>query len=1214
MAKTRISFTRIISGISDYNKESVLANSVAFSRRVDWRTNPRRWTLLPKPAKESGTVIVDLPKWGERVGTDVYLYGDAGNIYKRTSGGTVTLERSVSISNGNGLKYYGEDDFLYYTRDKVIGRYGRIGGTPSYVDDFLGAQGGVPLNTAVLDLEASSSQYATAADSATNSITGDLALSTYRKFESLPVVGSEMVLMSKWNENGNLRSYKFSVYAVSGYFGDGSDGTLTISSNTTESPIDSTASGTSGTNTLTATNTSFAADQIVLVMQMRGTGAGTWQRNKITGYVAGTVTLEDNLNFSYNTSGSDAAQIRVMPQYDNVTVNSGITYSTKDWDGSVGGIMAFLADTQITVTGTIEADGGAGSVGDGTSVAGGTGAGFSGGYGDHANPSQAQTGEGTTGDHVNSSSANGNGGGGAGISGASPGKGGGGGGNGTAGTTAGATGGSTAGSADLTTMVLGGGGGGGANDGSESAGTAVGGGGCGGGIIFLTGTDITVTGGISADGGAGGNAQPTNEGGDGGGGAGGSILLKVQTATLGSGLVTADGGTGNNKGGAGGDGRIHIDYYTSYTGTTSPTIDATQDESLVTNTSYQLRLQVSDDGTNLETYGKTLQTLTTAQWIHLAVSWDASESEADFYEDAVDIGTSTGSMTSLDDNASLFAIGASFDSSGNPESFFDGKTDEDRLWSVTRTQAQFEANKDVEIGALASLEAYYQHDSSTSDSSANSNTLTHVNTPAYDTDDVPFSSPTTRLDIDQQDTSSGDTYSVPTAIDEGSTARQTFVPTKDPQKSIEVNIGTIGTNADWTLTVHDAQNREIATVTVANEDLNTGNYEFVFDSVWTPVVGASYHFHLTVDDATGTPAIVSGSSGDLETGQFTSYYQFLIEDTDYHPIEQIINKLVIGNGRYVATWDATTYTPHELTFPSGWRVRCFGLWREYLAIGCWRGTGIDDYDQGIIFFWDGISDTYNFYINVPEGGINAMIGSQSTLYIVAGYEGHLLEYKGGDKATKVKQIPQLGAGEQIEIHPAALTVWRTLLRIGAGVTDSSAVEQGVYTWGSLNKNYPDSLSYDYTISTGNSENSNIEIGMLLPIDKNLLIGWKDNISYGLDSVDPSGNPYADGSIEFLIRDEGNIYKEKTVDLIRADFEALASSESIGLQYKLDRASSWSTEETETTAAKENLRVQVNNSRHREYQVRVNLKTSTTTSPAVLGVTVAEDELTDEEYI
>ena len=71
--------------------------------------------------------------------------------------------------------------------------------------------------------------------------------------------------------------------------------------------------------------------------------------------------------------------------------------------------------------------------------------------------------------------------------------------------------------------------------------------------------------------------------GGGGGGAGGSALIKAQTVAFGSALVTAAAGTGGGTqsgGGNGSVGRIHLDYLTSYTGTTNPTLDARLDTSL----------------------------------------------------------------------------------------------------------------------------------------------------------------------------------------------------------------------------------------------------------------------------------------------------------------------------------------------------------------------------------------------------------------------------------------------------------------------------------------------------------------------------------------------------------------------------------------------------------------------------------------------------------
>lgn len=826
---------------------------------------------------------------------------------------------------------------------------------------------------------------------------------------------------------------------------------------------------------------------------------------------------------------------------------------------------------------------------------------------------QGFSGEGTTGASVAQSTANGNGGGGGRDNDTTGAGSGGGGGNGAVGDTGtvyltgtGGTGGTTSGSSDLTTMTFGGGGGGS----GRRAGGSAGSGGSGGGIIFIAAATLTVTGSITANGGIGGYTGNIGE--SGGSGAGGSILIKAVNATLGTGLVTASGGnngTTNETDGAAG--RVHIDYSGTLSGTTTPTITTSSDSSLSSSPTYQLKLYISSTGSNSETYSKDIS-ITTDVWKHIAVTWKASTSTATFYVDGTSIGTATGALTAIFDSTALFGLGASFNSGGTAEKFFDGLVDDVRYWSVVRTMAELSGYRtSVLVGTESNLKAYYKLDNAATDATAAANNLTLVNSPVYSTV-VAFPAATTRNDIDQTDASTGNTYALTTAINEGVTHRQSFVPAKDPQKSIQVNVSAKGTSADWTLTVHDPQNRVVATKTVTNASLNTGNYEFVFDTVWTPVIGITYHFHLTATNTTGTPAVVSGTSADLETGQFTSYYQFLVTDTSYHPIDQITNLLVVGNGRYVATWNGVTYDPHRLVLPAGWKVRCFAPWREYIAIGCWKGSSISEYDEGIIFFWDGVSDTYNSYINVPQGAINAMLGSQGTLYIIAGYNGNLLQFSGGDRADKIKSLPRLENDKELEIYPGALTMWRTLLRIGAGSTDSSTFEQGIYTWGALNRNYPDSLSYDYRISTDNSQASNIKVGLVLPVGKKLLVGWKDNVSYGLDSINPASTTFGDGSIEFLIRDEGEVSKEKKLDLIRADFEPRSTSDSIALLYKLDRSSTWTTADSDFSSDDMELRANLSRTRNKEYQVRLNVSTTGTTSPAILGVTIVEDALINEQ--
>lgn len=1178
-------------GLSDFDADSSVPNAYYFGQSVDVRTNPRQFTLLPRTIKESGSVITDLPKWLETYDPTLisYIYGNTGNLYSRTLAGSYTFLRQVANSHGNGEVYSAEDGYLYYASDKVIGRSGPLSSaSPTFVDDYFGSQGGVPLNTNSLQLIAASSQSADAADSGTLSITGDLSLSEQINPATLPAVGATQVYASKWNIQGNQRSYMLDITGVSGYFGDGSDGSLTISSNTTEVPIDSACTGTSAATSLSATNASFATGQIILIHQTQGTGAGSWMRNTISSYTAGTITLGTALNTNY-VSG---AQVRVQKQYTSITINSGFTWTAKAWNGTVGGILANLCSGTVTGAGNIS---GAGKGFRGGTVITGADSGADG-------QGEGNVGAGDTQSH----NANGSGGGGGGHqSGESISGGGGGGGNGTAGLDSGTgitqdgKGGTTTGSTDLTSALLGGGGG----AGGKLAGGAIGG--AGGGFLFLTSVGWTLTGTTSANGvvGAAGTGGSSDLGGGGGGGAGGSILLKVQTATLGAGLITATkgtGGTGNSgahAGGDGGDGRIHIDYYTSYTGTTSPTIDPTQDNSLVTNTSYQMRLSLSSNGTNSEALAMVF-TPTVSTWQQIGVSWKASTSTASFYLGAVLLGTRVGTFTSIFDSTAKFAIGASYDAGGATTNFYNGLVDEVQVYSMTQTQAQFFAASTAQVSTTAAgLQAYYKLNASTTDATGHGNTLTLRNSPTYSTN-VPFSSPTTRLDIDQSATTTGDTYAVPVAISEASTDRKTFTPAKDPQKSAAVLVAAKGTG-NWTITVHDSNNNVIATSTITNANMTTGYVEFFWTAPWSPLTNftSAYHFHITSTVADGT--VTTTTHDDLETVSFRTYFQFLITDNEWHPMTRMLQFWVVGNGQYIGKYEATLYDPNLISLGAGWRIRCFGKWGEYLVAGVFKGANIYDLDQGKLFFWDGIAPTFNYSVEIPEGGINALLGVRNKLYIWAGYQNQLLEYTGGLIATKIKDLPLMESTSYSSVYPQGVTMWRSLLRYAvSGLSNSTAIQRGVYTWGSTNIHYPEILTYDYPLSTGNL-GSTVSVSLVAVVNQRLLIGWQDGTGFGMDYVSTSNPPFPSGYMSFLVDNEGESWKEKDAIEIDANCNALASGESISTSYLLENSVTPVTNPDSTTTGDKLLKQIVENGRYYNMNVTVSLATSNgSTAPTV----------------
>lgn len=342
-------------------------------------------------------------------------------------------------------------------------------------------------------------------------------------------------------------------------FGDGHDGS------TYATPAYAGCSGTISTKAVTIdTASTFADGDLVLIHQSRGTSAGVWELNKIaSGGGTTSLTMEHDLMNTYTDSGASQAQIMELKEYEDLTISTTVNPPAA-WNQNKGGIVAFLDKGTTTISGSINV----------------SAYGYIGGYSrNNVFGGAADQGEGTAGAGTLNNPANGNGGGGGRNYSANKGYGGGGG-NGTAGANGGAyqgtggTGGVTAGNAALTTMVFGGAGGGGITDNTS---TPVVDGGDGGGIVLIIAQNIVITGTINLNGGThatSGDAKP-------GAAAGGSCLLKCVTATLGTTKITATGGVASGGGGSGGVGRIHIDYSTSYTGTTSPTIDATLDSTIV---------------------------------------------------------------------------------------------------------------------------------------------------------------------------------------------------------------------------------------------------------------------------------------------------------------------------------------------------------------------------------------------------------------------------------------------------------------------------------------------------------------------------------------------------------------------------------------------------------------------------------------------------------
>ena len=99
-------------------------------------------------------------------------------------------------------------------------------------------------NVRTAALVAAESDYLSAADSASLSITGNMTLMTWVNFDSLPADGNQMAPLAKWTTTGNQRSYRLlvsnSVGTYSITFAISTDGVASSNASVTWSPSPST--------------------------------------------------------------------------------------------------------------------------------------------------------------------------------------------------------------------------------------------------------------------------------------------------------------------------------------------------------------------------------------------------------------------------------------------------------------------------------------------------------------------------------------------------------------------------------------------------------------------------------------------------------------------------------------------------------------------------------------------------------------------------------------------------------------------------------------------------------------------------------------------------------------------------------------------------------------------------------------------------------------
>lgn len=413
-------------------------------------------------------------------------------------------------------------------------------------------------------------------------------------------------------------------------------------------------------------------------------------------------------------------------------------------------------------------------------------------------------------------------------------------------------------------------------------------------------------------------------------------------------------------------------------------------------------------------------------------------------------------------------------------------------------------------------------------------------------------------------------YTVPVTLDEGQLC--SFLPDIEPFYSIKVNVMTKGTG-NLVLKLHDGLNNELASVTIAAADLKLGLNEFIFSSQIRALVkpnARTYHFHLT---STVADTVIAGATlGSLNTVDFELWAYRLVDTVNsFHPMAQFQQFTLIGNGNYLAVWEPLTdnnppnaeFQRHRLVFPSGFEVCGIAVTDEFAVIACekYSSDSTKDFQEGKLFIWDGTATTYNQVIDVSGGSPESVTSHENYPYFFV--NGSLCAWPGGKNIVKIRTIPNVnlpysGIVDATRVYPNMMAIRDNMLHAGyPSTTNNTAIEYGVYVWGTLEKNYPATFNYGYVNSSLTITNTGTSLrhGCVRNFGDEMYISVQyANGNYGLEIVDNLCTPAPVAKWRARRFDAGAAYRTKSAQRVGLDTATIPANTTITPIYKIDGSS------------------------------------------------------------
>ncbi len=487
---------------------------------------------------------------------------------------------------------------------------------------------------------------------------------------------------------------------------------------------------------------------------------------------------------------------------------------------------------------------------------------------------------------------------------------------------------------------------------------------------------------------------------------------------------------------------------------------------------------------------------------------------------------------------------------------------------------------------------------------------------------------------------SSGTYAIPTSLSETDANKCIFLTDKTPLIAIELRFRAKPASGAVTISIHDAGDKLVASSSMNVADISiSGKTKFAFNPTILEDIHSSYkeyHIHIT--------ASVSGFTVDTYEastlyGLHFWYYSALLTRSKkkFHPMWNWgSSKIIIGNGKYIAVWDPVNietvgtfgdYEGNKILIEDGMEITSISSNDEYIVFGCEKvgDSGTRVFQRGMLGFWDGFADYFNFKIDTPMGEPKSLYTYLNITYMII--DGVLYAYTGGKALTKVRTIQDsqseyTGIEDKTDVYVHSMTVRRGILLMAyPSITNLLTMRHGVYSWGAVDKNYPNSFYYSYDIPEAagnyNTSKNTYEIGGIWNFGDTLYYSYKiRNVSAGTDQfnmaiVNNSSKPAKKFKYESLAYDGGMPWKEKMANRIAISSDPLPEGSVIKLKYKIDNQP-WKIDERELIAGGTEVFMEINKRFHEiQFGFEGTNDGSTFTPPRITSVALNARELSEE---